>query len=287
MMSGDGMYLHVISTGTSILRNFVRYYREDPDKQRLISRYGMERWGSLSPTDPLQKKIEAFIPRGNEVHEALLRYVANRPLDASAELNSFLRFIEIEGHPEDNIEIALYSTDTPNNRLTARIIYEYLHEKGFNFVGEPIEIRGFVYGPEYFDEALADIMDKLVRIIHEKTNEGYQVFINATAGYKPETTFIILATYISMKKPPIVYYIHESIREPIKLPAIPVMLDRRLMKILARYREPKPRSQVYMELLDHGMEIEEMIRNGLLIEDNGLVKTREWVRRLINLYGEE
>ena len=281
------MYLHVISTGTSILRNFVSYYQGDPYRQRLISRYGMERWWSLSPTDPLQKKIEAFIPRGNEVHEALLRYVAIKPMDASAELNSFLRFIDLEGHPEDMIEIALYSTDTPNNRLTARIIYEYLREKGFKFVGEPIEIRGFVYGPEYFDEALADIMDKLVRIIHMKTERDYEVYINATAGFKPETTFIILATYISMKKPPIVYYIHESIKEPIKLPAIPVMLDRRLMKILAAFKEPRPRSQVYKELLEYGIKLEEMISNGLLIEDNGLIKTREWVRRLIKLYGEE
>ena len=72
---------------------------------------------------------EANIPRGNEVHEAIYEFIKKDPKAASAELNSFLNFIEGNGQRKDSIEIALYCTDTANNRLCAQLVYEYLQEE--------------------------------------------------------------------------------------------------------------------------------------------------------------
>lgn len=283
-MSSDRTYFHIISTGTSILSNFNKYSRDDPEIGALIRRYGVDRWASLKPGDRLEKDVEAAIASGHPVHSALLDFVKKDPRSASAELNSFLKFIDKYGQPKDRIEIALYSTQTPNNRLTAKIIYEYLRGEGFYLVGEPIAIEGFQYGEIYFDTAMVEILDKIVGMIHRKIMQGYDVYINGTAGFKPETSFIIIASMIAVKSPLTIYYIHETHREPVILPALPITIESKYLEIIKNYMEPKPYNIVYKELDEKGINLDHLIEIGLIEEEKGRVKTRKWINHLIKLY---
>ncbi|MGC9069529.1 MAG: putative CRISPR-associated protein, partial [Thermoprotei archaeon] len=170
-------YLHVISTGTSILRNFERSL----DYKNIVEKYGLRGWGELGPDDPKQSVIESFIMRGNEVHESLLDFVRKDPRLASAELNSFLEYVVSHVHGRDEVEVVIYCTDTNNNRLAAQIIYEYLRECGYYVVGEPIKVKDFGVGVEKFDSGLINLLERVLRIIVNKSRQGYKVYINATA----------------------------------------------------------------------------------------------------------
>lgn len=286
-MSGERNIFHLISTGTSILNNFVKYSDVTGKFKDIVDKYGMHNWGVLPVGDPLQSMVESYIPSNNEVHRALREFLEMDPRRHSAELNSFLGFIEREGQAKEDIEIAIYATDTANCRLAAQIIYEYLRDVGFYIVSEPIRIRDFSFGPEYFDNALIEIMDKVVSLIHRKTEQGYEVFINSTPGFKPETTFISIASLLTLKRPPTIYYIHESLKNPLKLPAIPLDIRKKYKTILAKYIEPRPYNEVYKELWGEGLNLDELIENGLMVERKGLVKTRKWLTNLIRMFGRE
>jgi hypothetical protein len=95
----------VISTGTSILGNFVR---SDKESER-VKKYSIDKLANLAPNDRLQRKIENFIPKGNEVHDSLLEFVMNNPKDASAELNSFLSFLEKYMIKKEDVEVLIFS----------------------------------------------------------------------------------------------------------------------------------------------------------------------------------
>ena len=178
---------YAISTGTSILAKFLVEASKNEKYKKIFESYEMRDWSQLSTDDPKQKKIEACISRGNEVHETLYEFVRKDPKFASAELNSFLSFIEQQKQTKESIEIALYCTDTSNNRLCAQLVYEYLQEEGFRIVGDLIRIRR-ISALSDFETGLLEILDKVVRIIVNKSKQGYDIFISATAGYKPETT---------------------------------------------------------------------------------------------------
>jgi len=192
----------VISTGTSILGNFVRSNKES----ELVKKYSMDKWANLAPNDPLQRKIENFIPKGNEVHDSLLEFVKSNPKDASAELNSFLSFLEKYMIKKEDIEVLIYSTDTSNNRLTAQIVYEYLQGEGFRLVGNVVVVDNFGVSVDMFELELSSLLDKVVGVLKSKVDQGYEIYVNATAGYKPETTFLVLASMLVSKLSPVVFY---------------------------------------------------------------------------------
>ena len=120
---------HVISTGTSILANFSTEASKNEKYKKVFENYEMRDWSKLSPDDPKQEKINNYISRGNEVHETLYGFVKKDPKAASAELNSFLSFIDQQKQTKESIEIALYCTDTANNRLCAQLVMNIYKKK--------------------------------------------------------------------------------------------------------------------------------------------------------------
>jgi len=269
---------HVIATGTSILQNFSRTENE------IVKKYRMEDWARLSPEDPKQKKIEAYIPRGNEVHESLLSFVKKDPKKASAELNAFLNFVEKYG--QRDIEILIYCTDTNNNRLTAQIIYEYLKEEGYKLTGEPVIIKNLGRSISQFEEGLVNLLDQVIKVVKSKSDQGYEICINATAGYKPETAFLVLASSLVSKLSPTVYYIHEAFQEVITLPTIPVKIEDKYIEIAKKFMEPQPQNYAVDLLKRYGFKIEELVNQYILTidTDKNLVQTRKWLRKLIEIY---
>jgi len=274
-------YLHVIGTGTSVLRNFERYQ----DYGNIIEKYGLRGCGELSPNDFKQKVIESFIMRGNEDHEKLLEFIRRDPKYASAELNSFLRYVDEHRHSKDYVEVVIYCTDTNNNRLAAQVIYEWLRENSYYVVGEPIKVKDFGVGIEKFDSGLINLLERVLRIIVNKSRQGYKIYINATAGYKPETTFIVIAAMLTLKTAPTIYYIHEAFRETIELPTLPLKIDESWVEIAKMFIEPKPMHDAREILKKFGYNLDDLIYSGTLLidTDKGIVQTREWLKKIIEL----
>lgn len=274
---------HVISTGTSVLGNFLRESSRNEKYKELVTRYRMENWDRLSPDDEVQKDIEPHIMKGSRIHEVLLEFIRGNPKGVSAELNSFLSFLEAYGQSKASVEVALYCTDTPNNRLCAQLVYEYLSEMGFKMVGEPIRIRG-IGARGWFDLGLVEILDKVVRIIVNKSKQGFDIYISATAGFKPETTFFVLAAALCSLKSPTVYYIHESFREVVTLPLPPLDISKEYFDVIRLFKEPQDQNYAVDYLKKHGFRLEDMINKGVLEQESGfLIIAKEWIRKLIEL----
>jgi putative CRISPR-associated protein (TIGR02619 family) len=278
---------HVISTGTSILANFSVEASKNEKYKKVFESYEMRNWSKLSPDDPKQEKIEAYISRGNEVHETLYEFVKKDPKLASAELNSFLSFIEQQKQTKESIEIALYCTDTANNRLCAQLVYEYLQEKSFRMVSEPIRIKG-ISALRDFESGLLEILDKVVRIIVNKSKQGYDIFISATAGFKPETTFFVIAASLCSSKPPTVYYIHESFRNIVTLPLIPLEVPDEYLKIAEEFKEPKHQNDV-LDILkkkfNKGYDYFVYLLNNRILEQTSdfMIRTSTWLRKILEI----
>jgi len=278
---------HIISTGTSILDNFSREANKEKKFKEIHDKYSMKDWAKLKPNDDKQKHIEAHIPRGNEVHETLYEFVKKDPNSASAELNSFLSFIKEYGQSKDSIEIALYCTDIANNILCAQLVYEYLREEGFRMVGEPIKIKG-ISGVKDFESGLLEILDKVVKIIVNKSKQGYDIYISATAGFKPETTFFVIAASLCSLKSPTVYYIHESFKKIITLPLIPLEVPDEYIKIAEEFKEPKHQNEA-IEILKRKFNREEdyfsyLLNNKILERTSDfMIRTSTWLRKILEI----
>jgi putative CRISPR-associated protein (TIGR02619 family) len=278
---------HVISTGTSILANFSREANKERKFKDVHDKYLMKDWATLNPNDQRQKDIEAYIPEGNEVHETLYEFIKKDPKSASAELNSFLSFIKEYGQSKDSIELALYCTDTANNRLCAQLVYEYLQEEGFRMVGEPIKIKG-ISALRDFESGLLEILDKVVRIIVDKSKQGYDIFISATAGFKPETTFFVIAASLCSLKSPTVYYIHESFKSIVTLPLLPLQVPEEYLKIAEEFKEPKHQNEV-LDILNkkfnRGYDYFVYLLNNRILEQTSdfMIKTSTWLRKILEI----
>ena len=271
-------YFHAISTGTSILQNFIR------DNNDFAKKYKMKDWYKLKPLSEKQKNIEPYIAKGNEVHKVLFEYVSRDPKKASAELKSFLNFIENQGQTKENIEFLLYSTDTNNNKLCAKIIYEYLTSQNFRAAHKVVVVKNF--GKD-FEGGLVNLMERIIRIIKSKSEQGYRVYINATAGYKLETSFLVLASMLTLRKRPIVYYQHEAFEKPMTAPTLPITLDEKLLKIAKMFKIETPILRAKDELAKFDLKLDDLdvvypyCFN--INEDKGTIRTREWLKTLLKI----
>ena len=271
------MILQVVTVGISLLRNFVfSKYRED-----IINKYGMNSWIKLRPEDGEQENVMSQAYSGSDVFNALLEYVINDPYSASAELNSFHNFERINGLKKEEQEIALYSTDTGNGWLCSMVLYEYLRKRGYRLLSEPIKVNKFGWGPDFIDDALSDLMDKLVRLIVNKKNAGYRIYINATGGLKPESAFLIISALLSGADS--IYYMHQFYGDVAILPIIPLSIRQEYLRYLEYFREGLP-VEYYKDFLSIPKEVLIDFEQRKLIEiKDGRIKLKKWVNVLLDI----
>jgi len=264
---------HVVTVGTAILLNFARTFKDEAEELKISS------WGRLPPDHDDQKKAEASAHRGSKVFDRLLEYVNSDPYSASAELNAFYRFTDLYGPSRiEDIEIGLYTTDTGTGYLCGRIVYEHLKSRGY-YVNEPVRVRGFGLGASLFDEALSNLIDKIAGVVKSKKNAGYRVYVNATAGFKPETSF---ATIISMVMgADKVYYIHESFREVVALPLLPITVKEEFLSLIDRIY-PHISLADLKDIIGYE-RIKELEERGVIIIREGRVEPRPWIRKLYTM----
>lgn len=282
----------VLSTvGTSLLRNI----EENLDRLTLNER-SREVFGNrakppsrLPIDDGLQGLFERWSVEGGEVLEDAVKALSRDPAGFSAELNSLIAFAKSlpARHVIGELRLQFYPTDTGTSKFCARALTEYLRRFQGEFKGlmgmptnsalvidDPITLRGFGRGAEWFREGLTDLMDKFVGSIVRLRRSGYKVVVNPTGGFKPESAYLtVIAMLAGAWK---VVYIHETFRYVVELPALPITLDSRYVKILGG----KPTLD---ELRLSGLDPEDLRDNGIIDVKDGEVEVREWFKRLMEL----
>ncbi|MEM4687470.1 MAG: putative CRISPR-associated protein, partial [Zestosphaera sp.] len=247
-------------------------------------KYGVAEWVSM----PLSDSRNAY-PRGEvclyandrELVNSLLEFISLNPRGSCAELAGVL---EIYGDLKtrygrvDRVAVTLYSTSSCTSYLASRVIAEYLESQSVEVVVRVVES---IRSEEEFDEGLASLVDAVAEDVSEYTKRGYGVYVNATPGFKPEVTFLVLAALLLGVRS--VYYIHEAFRGVVRLPTIPVQVRESYLALLEKLvREGGVElSQAYniMGLTEY--YIRELEDRYLAYVDGNVVKPRRWVVELV------
>ena len=259
--------LHLFTVGVSILQNFAKSEVGKSFK-------GSEGWYRFPPDSPEQQKFISWARRGERVFEEVLRFVDEDPRRASAELNAFYRFENLRG--KGDREIALYETDTGTGLFCARVIKAHLESRGYR-VREPIVVKGFGQGYDFFEEALASIMDALTKTIGRG---DYRVYLNATGGFKPETTFAVITALLHGVRA--VYYVHESFQEVVILPAPPLQIEATYLEKLKQLGVEGKQKYLLMDAFGWSeILINELVERQLVELKTGKVIPRRWVQPLL------
>ena len=240
-------YVHIVTVGASIASN----YEKDKMDRRVPEAEIEERLSRMREAEKSQygKELSRYLHKKHE--EGRIR-------EASAELNAITRYLK-------QISLVyLIHTDTNLGRCCANTLKEYLKERGVQ-VAEPIEIQG-LHGPESFQRGLANLVREIAQILtHHK-----DVRICATGGFKPEVALVSVLGFIA-KAP--VYYIHESFRQEIHLPPLPIdwrLEVKRRGKAMNAIVAAGERGIEKNKLIENfGRETYEELRNNWLIEEKG------------------
>jgi len=273
------MIFQVITVGISVLNNFV----QNNVDERLIKKYKMYKWTRLRPDSEEQIIPESHAYAGSEVFDALLNYVKKNPFAASAELNSLHMFEITRGISEDEQEIQLYSTDTGTGWLCTNVLYTYLKGRNYKLTGKPVKVRKFGWGPEFIEDALIELMDKLVRVMIEKKKAGYRVYVNATGGLKPESAFLVVASLLSGVD--VIYYAHQVYNDIAILPVLPLSIKSEYIEYLRKlkggvdYTYLKDVAGVPRDV------IADLENKGLIEVYKGKVRLRKWIEKLLEIIG--
>ncbi|WP_069808154.1 putative CRISPR-associated protein [Vulcanisaeta thermophila] len=287
------MKLAILNTvGTSILSNMERTAKNlnltgTPEEVRKMLEEG--KLSRLSPDDPLQDKIEHMTHRGDPLFEAAVDFVRKDPGRASAELNALISFLSDFPYKQfEELEIYLYPTDTGTGKFCAGVIHEYLTRHGDEFmrkvgistrpsIPEPIVIKGLGRNIDWFSEGLIELVDKFARLIINKTRNGYKVVVNATAGFKPETTYIALIAQLTGAWK--IIYMHETFHRIVELPKLPLTIQDRYIEELRKIGQGTPLNA----LQQMGVNVNDLIERGLVTNKEGFIKPREWIQKLLDI----
>ena len=256
LKTGPPMFVHIATVGVSLLQNARRELKkEKPSEDELVS------------------------------------FIGKDPRRASAELNTI--FPLLEENKQHQHRVYLLHSDTEEGRLCAGALEQFISGLGLRAHACCVEVKE-LGSPENFTRGLANLLEQVVNLIRRHYAEGDRVFVHASGGFKPETTMAFLAANLPTTGAP-VFYVHESFREMIRLPALPVWPRKRrkfveLMNRMCQARE------IYPEALQRmfGREvIEEAKRLGWIVEEGNRLKITPmglllWQRfERLGLYGSK
>ncbi|QXJ32116.1 putative CRISPR-associated protein [Saccharolobus shibatae] len=270
------MKVHLSAVGTSVLRNSSK----DPKIKDRLSSLGLENWDSLSLDDKKQRMI---IEYRNELLEYLKNYIRENGEKASAELSALLKAFRKFNHTVEDTKIFLYYTNSPNSELAGEAIRYYLNELGYKDVvlAEVTKINS----ESNFYEGTVDLFDKVITKLIDWKNNGYEIFINTTSGFKSETIFISIAGLMLEST---LYYLHESFNDIIILPSPPISIKPNYVKIIKRLKE-----EGYVVPLSRAEKIfsSDIIRRleelAIIERKEGAIRLRDWSRKFIDNFYKE
>ena len=246
----------------------------------------------LPVDDELQDLFRNMSRPGNEVFDDVFNLVKSDPLTYSAELNTITTYLNkypAKAHISE-VLIILYPTDTGTSIFSSWIIKHYIEAEPMDFrrradlpnstlirVDEPVVLRGFGKGVEWFKAGLMDLMDKFTGRIIELKGKGYRVVVNPTGGFKPESAYLTLIAMLAGAWR--IIYSHESFREVVELPALPITIDPKYRESLSQVTQGVSRG-VLEEL---GVDVNDLVDKGLIEVGEEEVRVKEWVIRLLEL----
>ncbi len=223
-IEGEGMEkdYHIITVGTSVLQNFylnVKDYEYKPYRALLAD----------------EELLEAINRTRSSINE-IVEYLLAEPKRASAELNGLLSY-----HENNNVGIDgvyLIGTDTTASEICVRALSAAL--RSGKFVENSIEVHDQKRLECYnsptgdFVDGLRNLVGTLFNRIRSWRKKGYQVYLNATAGFKPEAALMV--TIGSILGIP-VYYIHHLYRRVVEIPPFATALQPELFSLLASFEK--------------------------------------------------
>lgn len=268
------MYISLV--GTSILRNACR---DHSIKSKWSQQYpDIENWHSLPLIDPRNNYPDGEICRIGEenplLYHDLLNIAKKLENKASAEIAGILGIARSRGHSLDDVEILLIPTKTCTSKLSAELNNQLLVEKGFQKVHMEY-VSGFS-SPDTFEEGLTELLDIVVSRMARAKKEGKRIFVNAMAGFKAESTFMVIASFLAGADG--VIYMHETFHEPIYLPAIPIEIEHSIIELFrtSGFRIP---IEVWSSL---DVATRRRLQESGLIQHKGeFYELRPWIRVLV------
>jgi putative CRISPR-associated protein (TIGR02619 family) len=220
----------LITCGASLLTNALK----DTKSSYKLREYGLDKIMSMDIGSKEYEKVRDYADKGHEVFQTLLDYIKADSIKASAELNTLELFLKANNLSYNDVKIYLYRSDTSVGLLIANVLEHYLKEKGSSV--NTIEVKGFGTAKtlDEFQEGMVNLMTEIIKItknIKVKDNQN-RVYVLATAGFKPETTAAVIAALLAQADG--IYYVHESSRNLVEIPAIPLAIREDALKLLDR-----------------------------------------------------
>ncbi len=265
---------HIFTVGASLIINASRAPNIPDNLKNLFST-----WIKRVPGTEEDKKTAAeFIGQKNKIVPHLYQLLKGNPRRYSAELNAYLGLVE--KYPEFKADrVILYPTATGIGKVASTLLEQYLKDEQKIKEVEIIDVRRFGLGPDYFDEAILETLDKLCSRIKRLKEAGDRVFLNLTGGFKPEVSVALIAA--ALFEVDLAYYIYEVFNEVVVLPLLPLKVKESTIKQISeafKGRFVAPISDIPEELFD------DLKSRGLILvdEEHDSVKLREWVKKIIS-----
>jgi len=148
--------------------------------------------------------------------EELVHYLRSKsPQEATAEMNSLEQLLQEGDH------LIFLHSQTPEGERCARLLSRHYERKGYRV--EVVEISDLTYKESRFKmRGLRSLVATMVKLIEEEREQGREVLINATGGFKAEIAY---ATLVGLLFDVPVYYIHEAFQDIVDMPPVPISWD--------------------------------------------------------------
>jgi putative CRISPR-associated protein, APE2256 family len=262
-----------------LFRNFSRSSRFS----EVSARYGTGSWVELPIDDPRNiypsGEVCSYL-REEPLLEALLEFAGSDPRASCAELAGTLAALDEARSRYGRVEAEalLYPTATCTSYIASEVVARYLRS-----VGVPAEVRVVeaIRSAEDFDEGLASLVDIAVGDVVEYSRRGYKVYVNATPGFKAEASFLVLASMLAGASA--IYYIHETFKKPVKLPALPITPDSRHLELTKKIAESGgiELTHAYGPLGLTEADVKDLEDRYLAYVDGTVLRPRKWVVKLL------
>ncbi len=265
-MGGAGV-AHIVTVGTSVIRNVSTLAPRFNVPMEVVERF--RRWSQAPPRSFEDAEAGQRASPGCEELEHALEILASNPYAVSAELNAMRKYLEAR-----MVDAAvLLASDTGTSEFSARVLSEYLSSEGVEVEVHRVRDLGLD-----FHRGLLNLIDAVAAAVSKYRSRGYRVWINLTGGFKLETAVLYLAACLSRMGVEKAYYIHETMKETVEVPAIPVRLeDAFLGAVRALGAEEIPLSEAQSKV---GGMLDELLRRGIAERVGTSVRVRKWVLHL-------
>ncbi|MGC8544232.1 MAG: putative CRISPR-associated protein [Vulcanisaeta sp.] len=124
-------------------------------------------------------------------------------------------------------------------------------------------------------------MDRFMNRLIQLKKDGYRIIVNPTGGFKPESTYLTLVAMLAGIWR--IIYSHESFRQIVELPTIPITIDPDRRKALMQVIEAKGASKGTLKQMD--IDVDELVDVKLVDVIDGEVQVKEWVKKLLEITG--